>query len=193
MARPSRRGRARPGAGSGVSWRRAREVADADRQDEDSHDPADQETGKPGLDPCAGIRASKAADAERDPGQHAGDAVRNRHQAGYRVAIERAADRYTLICDRPDNGVESGIWRGDLARVKTHVDVDLLVCEAVGTIPFGRSPGRWGYSCFRPGASLGCRWRHSNAHRSQMTLPSVSSRNLRRTPSLIARLPFSFS
>jgi hypothetical protein len=27
--------------------------------------------------------------------------VRNRHHAGCRVAIERAADRYTLICDGP--------------------------------------------------------------------------------------------
>jgi hypothetical protein len=27
--------------------------------------------------------------------------VRNRHHAGCRVAVERAADRYTLICDRP--------------------------------------------------------------------------------------------
>jgi hypothetical protein len=25
----------------------------------------------------------------------------NRHQAGCRVAVERAADRYTLICDGP--------------------------------------------------------------------------------------------
>jgi len=29
--------------------------------------------------------------------------VRNRHQAGCRVAVERAADRYTLICDGPHN------------------------------------------------------------------------------------------
>ena len=28
--------------------------------------------------------------------------VRNRHHADCRVAVERAADRYTLICDGPD-------------------------------------------------------------------------------------------
>jgi hypothetical protein len=27
--------------------------------------------------------------------------LRSRHHAGCRVAVERAADRYTLICDRP--------------------------------------------------------------------------------------------
>jgi hypothetical protein len=27
--------------------------------------------------------------------------VRNRHQVGCRVVVERAADRYTLICDGP--------------------------------------------------------------------------------------------
>jgi hypothetical protein len=30
-----------------------------------------------------------------------GDALRSRHQAGCPVAVERAADRYTLICDAP--------------------------------------------------------------------------------------------
>jgi hypothetical protein len=29
------------------------------------------------------------------------DAMRNRHQAGCRVAVERAVDRYALICDGP--------------------------------------------------------------------------------------------
>lgn len=32
---------------------------------------------------------------------HTLDAVRNRHQAGCRVAVERAADRHILICDGP--------------------------------------------------------------------------------------------
>jgi hypothetical protein len=35
------------------------------------------------------------------------DAVRNRHHAGCRVAVERAADRYTLICDEPLNAASS--------------------------------------------------------------------------------------
>jgi hypothetical protein len=32
--------------------------------------------------------------------------VRNRHHAGRRVAVERAADRYTLICDEPEDLVD---------------------------------------------------------------------------------------
>jgi len=45
---------------------------------------------------------SPPADGSRSPERsHTGDAVRNRHHAGCRVAVERAADRYTLICDEP--------------------------------------------------------------------------------------------
>jgi hypothetical protein len=32
---------------------------------------------------------------------HSGDAVRNRHDAGCRVGVERAANGYTFICDLP--------------------------------------------------------------------------------------------
>lgn len=42
-------------------------------------------------------------DRRNDP---TGDAVRNRHHADCRVAVERAADGYTLICDEPDS------WQG---------------------------------------------------------------------------------
>jgi hypothetical protein len=35
---------------------------------------------------------------------HTGDAARNRDQAGGRVAGERAADCYTLVCDGPEIG-----------------------------------------------------------------------------------------
>src|SRR3954453_18166126 len=43
---------------------------------------------------------SPPADGSRSPERsHTGDAVRNRHHAGCRVAVERAADRYTLIRD----------------------------------------------------------------------------------------------
>src|SRR4030095_17244597 len=45
---------------------------------------------------------SPPADGSRSPERsHTGDAVRNRHNARCRVAVERAADRYTLICEEP--------------------------------------------------------------------------------------------
>jgi hypothetical protein len=42
-------------------------------------------------------------DNDRQDANTPGDAVRNRHHAGCRVAAERAADRYTIICDGPAN------------------------------------------------------------------------------------------
>jgi hypothetical protein len=46
-------------------------------------------------------------DHDRRNASTPGDAVRNRHHAGCRVAVERAADRYTLICDEPLNAASS--------------------------------------------------------------------------------------
>src|SRR4051794_2447098 len=44
---------------------------------------------------------SPPADESRSRGRsHTGDAVRNRHHAGTRVAVERAADPYTLSLGR---------------------------------------------------------------------------------------------
>jgi hypothetical protein len=62
---------------------------------------------------------SPPADGSRSPERsHTGDAVRNRHHAGCRVAGERAADRYTLICDGPRNRQRLGRRPG---RQPTHV------------------------------------------------------------------------
>ena len=46
--------------------------------------------------------------------------MRNRHQAGCRVAVERAVDRYTLICDGPVIALKGDSYRlkdRDLGRV----------------------------------------------------------------------------
>jgi hypothetical protein len=51
--------------------------------------------------------ASPPADGSRSPERsHTGDAVRNRHHAGCRIAGERAADRYTLICEEPPHPID---------------------------------------------------------------------------------------
>jgi hypothetical protein len=46
-------------------------------------------------------------DHDRQDASTPGDALRNRHHAGCHVAVERAADRYTLVGDGPS---QADVW-----------------------------------------------------------------------------------
>jgi hypothetical protein len=55
--------------------------------------------------------------------------VRNRHHAGWRVAVEPAADRYTLICDEPRILTEAR-ERGEEIRALAESDARATLEEA---------------------------------------------------------------
>ena len=76
--------------------------------------------------------------------------MRNRHHAGCRVAVERAADRYTLICDGPFFYAE--YWHSDVQKsaeyeaASAHQKEFIAKCAEIRTfhaIPFIRTMHDW--------------------------------------------------
>jgi Single-strand binding protein family len=84
---------------------------------------------------------SPPADGSRSPERsHTGDAVRNRHHADCRVAGERAADRYTLICEEPPIG-HRDVQQRETALALGSGSLSMTAARTTGTRSSG-SPAR---------------------------------------------------